>query len=57
MSGASRVADNNNTLKSHAPSTVNITRNGYLYIYCSNESNIDVFFDNLQVLVNTWTFS
>lgn len=24
--------------------------NGYLYIYCSNESNQDVYFDNLQVV-------
>jgi RHS repeat-associated protein len=29
---------------------VNITKNGYLYIYCSNESDMDVFFDNLQVI-------
>ncbi len=26
-----------------------ITRNGYLYVYTSNESPVDVFFDNLQV--------
>jgi len=30
--------------------TVNITTGGYLYVYCSNESNIDVFFDNLQLV-------
>lgn len=24
-------------------------QSGYVYIYCSNESNIDVYFDNLQV--------
>ncbi len=24
-------------------------KNGYIYIYCSNESQLDVFFDNLQV--------
>ncbi len=27
-----------------------ISKNGYLYVYCSNESNVDVFFDNLQVV-------
>jgi len=35
-------------IKSHA-NTVNIAKNGFLYVYCSNESNQDVFFDNLQV--------
>ncbi|MEP7111234.1 MAG: hypothetical protein ABI760_24775, partial [Ferruginibacter sp.] len=36
-------------VKSHH-GTVNINRNGYLYVYCSNESNVDLFFDNLQVI-------
>ncbi len=26
-----------------------ITKNGYLYVYVSNESQLDVFFDNLQI--------
>jgi RHS repeat-associated protein len=30
-------------------SPVNVTKNGYLYIYVSNESNFSVFFDNLAV--------
>jgi len=30
--------------------TATITKNGYLYVYCSNESDQDVFFDNLQVI-------
>jgi RHS repeat-associated protein len=37
------------SLKNHNVNTGEITKNGYLYIYCSNESRIDVFFDNLQV--------
>lgn len=32
-----------------SPATATITTSGYLYVYCSNESNIDVYFDNLQV--------
>jgi RHS repeat-associated protein len=43
-------------LKSHGGaaglSTGEISKNGYLYVYCSNESKIDVFFDNLQVVHN-----
>jgi RHS repeat-associated protein len=27
-----------------------VTKNGYVYIYCSNESPVKVFFDNLQVI-------
>jgi len=36
-------------LKTHARS-VNINRNGYLYVYVSNQTNLDVFFDNLQLV-------
>jgi RHS repeat-associated protein len=39
-------------LKDHFPELQNIavTKNGYIYVYCSNESPVDVYFDNLQVV-------
>ncbi len=37
-------------LKPHLLQDIPVTKNGYIYIYCSNESNIDVFFDNLEVV-------
>jgi RHS repeat-associated protein len=36
--------------KDHIMQDINVPKNGYLYVYCSNESNIDVFFDNLEVI-------
>ncbi|AEV99921.1 hypothetical protein Niako_3621 [Niastella koreensis GR20-10] len=47
------AVDPNGTYKIHDNSTIptiNIPKNGYIYVYCSNESKYDVFFDNLQVI-------
>ncbi len=48
-SGFSGVNATGDVLKTHH-NTISIPKNGYLYVYCSNESNVDVFFDNLQVI-------
>lgn len=48
-SGFDLVSTTGDNVKNHTPS-VNIAQGGYLYVYCSNESNYDVFFDNLQVI-------
>ena len=51
QSGASMVGDNS-IIKNHFAELQNLVaqKNGFVYIYCSNESNVDVFFDNLQVV-------
>ena len=43
-------ASTTGTFKNHILPTINIPKNGYIYIYCSNESQYSVFFDNLQVI-------
>jgi RHS repeat-associated protein len=53
-SGFSRVGASG-TVKSHwfedaSMQNVDAPKNGYLYVYVSNESNTDVYFDNLQVI-------
>lgn len=42
----------NSSIKDHYADLQNIAaqKNGFVYIYCSNESPVDVFFDNLQVV-------
>jgi RHS repeat-associated protein len=40
----------NGGLKPHFLQDIAVPKNGYIYIYCSNESNTDVFFDNLEVV-------
>ena len=47
-------AGSSGTVKNHWFSdaqlqNIPVAKNGYLYVYVSNESNADVFFDNLQV--------
>ena len=37
-------------IKSHVLPQIAVPKNGYIYIYVSNESNLNVFFDNLEVI-------
>ena len=39
--------------KDHVVQGIPIPKNGYIYVYCSNESKYDVFFDNFQVVHTT----
>jgi RHS repeat-associated protein len=40
----------NGGLKNHFLQNIPVNKNGYIYIYANNESNLDVFFDNLEVV-------
>ena len=54
-SGYDAVSTTADNVKTHTLSglpTLTMQKNGYLYVYCSNESNMDVIFDNLQVVNN-----
>jgi hypothetical protein len=48
--GGSDPVGTSEELKKHVLEELPVNRNGYLYVYVSNETaNSDVFFDNLQV--------
>ena len=52
--GFSRVG-NSGTLKRHwfedaGLQNITVPKNGYIFVYVSNESNLNVFFDNVQVI-------
>jgi RHS repeat-associated protein len=51
VSGGFSSVGSNGIVKDHHSELQNIaiTKNGYIFIYCSNESPVNVFFDNLQV--------
>jgi RHS repeat-associated protein len=44
----------NGVVKSHfndaTMQNISVSKNGYIYVYCSNESSLSVYFDNLQVI-------
>ena len=47
----SKVGAQNATKKHHDElGNIIVPKNGFVYIYCSNESPVDVFFDNIQVV-------
>jgi len=49
MHYADPVYASNDYVKSHSLPSIFANVSGYIYIYCSNESNQDVYFDNIQV--------
>ena len=52
MTGSFSRVGGANAIKEHFTELQNIavTKNGYLFVYCSNQSPVKVFFDNLQVI-------
>ncbi len=54
MNGSFSRVGTAGTIKSHygdaSMQNIAVTKNGYLYVYVSNESPVAVFFDNLQVI-------
>jgi RHS repeat-associated protein len=49
VAGGADPVNPNGGYKLHVPSTIPITKNGFLYVYVSNESNYPVYFDNLSI--------
>jgi RHS repeat-associated protein len=47
--GIDLVSTTTDNIKNHSLS-VSIPKNGYIYVYVSNQSNINVYFDNLQLV-------
>ncbi|MEO6230421.1 MAG: DUF6443 domain-containing protein [Ferruginibacter sp.] len=48
--GASGTVKDHWTIDATALQNISVPKNGYIFVYVSNESNFDVFFDNLQVI-------
>ena len=48
------IVGDNSAIKDHYADLQNLAvlKNGFVYIYCSNETPVDVFFDNIQVVHN-----
>ena len=47
--GIDLVNTTTDNIKNHSI-TVSIPKNGYIYVYVNNQSNINVYFDNLQLV-------
>ncbi|OQP40022.1 hypothetical protein A4H97_17550 [Niastella yeongjuensis] len=50
VDGHFQRVDQPNVVEDHNLSNIAVTKNGYLYVYVSNESPVEVYFDNLQVM-------